>query len=90
MTLLDALKGSGGNFEINRVVGAFGGFAYVVGAHVFIAFNISKFDLIAYCAAFPGGLAVVVGGIAGAVAVKDRNVAKAKATEADTQTRNEP
>lgn len=88
MNILNALKGTGGEFEINRVMGAAGTTAYIGGTHAFLAFNPDKFDLIAYCAAFPGGLGVCVGAIAGAVAVKDRNVASAKATEADTKTRN--
>lgn len=85
--LSNAIRGIGGEPELNRVIGAFGGFAYVVGAHVFIAAKMidgGGFDLTEYCLAFPGGLAVVVGSIAGAVALKDRNVAAAKATEATT------
>lgn len=82
--LSNALKGIGGEFELNRVVGACGGVAYIVGAHCFVAWHMVRggaFDLIAYCAAFPAGLGVVVGAIAGAVAIKDRNVAAAKRTE---------
>lgn len=88
MNLFDALKGIGGQPELNRVVGAFGGFAYVVGAHSFIAWQTfwlgKEFDLTEYCIAFPAGLGVVVGSIAGAVAIKDRQVAKAKEVEATT------
>lgn len=87
--LTQALKGIGGEFEINRLVGAVGGFAYILGVHVFVTWNMAvgrEFDLTEYCIAFPGGLAVVVGSIAGAVAIKDRNVATAKKTEAETQT----
>jgi hypothetical protein len=79
--LTNALRGLGGEFEINRVVGAFGGFIYIIGAHAFIAWNMAngkEFNVTEYCLAFPGGLAVVVGAIAGAVAVKDRNVATAQ------------
>lgn len=82
--ILDALKGISGQFELNRVVGAFGGIAYVLGAHIFVGWNMVKgreFDLIAYCAAFPTGLGVVVGAIAGAVAWKDKGVATAKVME---------
>lgn len=82
--LLNALRGISGEFELNRVVGAFGGFAYVIGANGFVAWGMIKgreFDLIAYCTAFPGGLAVVVGAIAGAVAWKDKGVATAKVME---------
>lgn len=89
--LSNALRGIGGEFELNRVVGALGGVTYIAGAHAFVAWHIARggqFDLIAYCAAFPGGLGVVVGSIAGAVALKDRQVAAAKVTEASTAATN--
>lgn len=80
------LLGINGAPEISRVVGAFGALAYVVGAHVFLGYDVMylghQFDLTAYCLAFPGGLAVIGGGTAGAVALKDRNVAAAKVIEA--------
>jgi len=79
--LSNALRGIGGNYELNRLVGAFGGVAYIVGAHAFVVWNFiegREFDLVSYCAAFPAGLGVVVGSIAGAVALKDRQVAAAK------------
>ncbi|CAN5702423.1 hypothetical protein BH11PSE6_BH11PSE6_00070 [soil metagenome] len=73
-------KSAGGSYEVNRFVGAVGGLVYIAGAHVFVAWELilgRSFDLVAYCLAFPGGLATVVAGTAGAVALKDRNVAKA-------------
>lgn len=77
-----ALKGIGGQYELNRVVGAFGGVAYIVGAVGLTGYDVivrsREFDIVAFCAAFPAGLAVVVGAIAGAVAWKDRGVATAK------------
>lgn len=79
--LTQIFRGSNGEPEVNRVVGAFGGFVYVVFAQVFVAWELilgRAFDLATYCLAFPGGLAVIVGGTAGAVAIKDRNVASAK------------
>jgi hypothetical protein len=79
--LTNALRGAGGEFEINRVVGAIGTLAYIVCANVFVAINFAKgqtFNVTEYCLAFPGGLAVCVGAIAGAVSLKDRNVAMAK------------
>lgn len=82
--ILNALKGIGGEFELNRLVGAFGGISYVIGANAFVAWSMAKgreFDIVAYCTAFPGGLAVVVGAIAGAVAWKDKGVASAKVIE---------
>lgn len=81
MPFLNMLKGISGEYEINRVVGAFGAAAYVVCANLFVAWDMlyrgHTFDVVAYCAAFPAGLAIAVGGIAGAVALKDRNVATA-------------
>lgn len=84
MMILNALKGIGGEFELNRLVGAFGGIAYVIGANVFVAWSMAEgreFDIVAYCTAFPAGLAVIVGAIAGAVAWKDKGVASAKVIE---------
>lgn len=83
--LSEIFKSSGGRFEVSRFIGAVGGISYIVGAHAFIAWNMTKgheFDLIAYCTAFPGGLGLVVGSTAGAVALRDRQVAEAKKTEA--------
>ena len=87
MKILNMLKGISGEFEVNRVVGATGASIYIVGAHAFVAWNMLEgraFDLTAYCLAFPSGLGVAIGSIAGAVAVKDRSVATAKATQAQT------
>lgn len=82
--LTNALRGIGGEYEINRLLGAFGCISYVIGAHAFIAWHMARggqFDIISYCAAFPGGLAIAAGATAGAVAIKDRNVASAKIIE---------
>lgn len=84
----NALKGIGGEYEITRVIGFAGGVSYIVGAHSFVAWNLiegREFDLTAYCLAFPGGFAAVLTAIAGAAAIKDRNVAVAKDTEAKTK-----
>jgi hypothetical protein len=82
MNILNALKVSGGDFEINRVVGAIGGLSYIFGANAFEAYEVfwagKAFDLTAYCLSFPAGLGVAVGAIAGAISLKDRNVAVAK------------
>jgi hypothetical protein len=77
----NALKGIGGQYEITRLIGGFGALAYVVGAHVFLAWNEYQglhFDLATYCLAFPTGLGVAVGATAGASALKDRGVATSK------------
>jgi hypothetical protein len=81
----NALKGIGGEYELNRLVGFFGGVVYVIGAHVFVGYEVfwlgQDFDITAYCLAFPGGLAVVAGGTAAAISLKDRNVASSKVIE---------
>lgn len=79
--ITNALRGISGEFELIRTAGAFGLFCYVVGALVFQGWAMARgdhFDIIAFCAAFPGGLAVAYGSIAGAAAIKDRNAATAK------------
>lgn len=81
MKILDMLRSSSGQFELNRVVGAVGALSYIAGANGFEAWNMHRgvaFDITAYCLAFPGGLAVAVGAIAGAVAWKDKGVAVAR------------
>lgn len=86
MTWTTALRGASGQIELNRLVGFVGGMTYVVGAHVFVAWDIivkgRDFDITAYCLSFPAGLAAVVTGTAAAVALKDRQVATANVIEA--------
>ncbi|MYL98721.1 hypothetical protein GR702_13205 [Novosphingobium sp. FGD1] len=86
MSWTTVLRGAGNQIELNRLVGFVGGMAYVVCANVFVGWEVigraREFDITAYCLAFPGGLAVVAGGTAAAVAIKDRNVAAARAIEA--------
>lgn len=78
----NALRGIGGQYELNRLVGFFGGAVYVLSAPSFVAYEVlwlgKDFDITAYCLAFSGGIAAIVTGTAGAVAIKDRNVASAK------------
>jgi hypothetical protein len=78
----EALKGIGGSYELNRLVGFFGGVVYVIAANVFVGYEVfylgNEFDVTAYCLAFPGGLAVVAGGTAAAISLKDRNVASSR------------
>lgn len=84
-SITNALKGIGGEYEINRVVGAFGGLLYCITACGLVGWDVivkgREFDIIAFCAAFPAGLGVAVGAIAGAVAWKDKGVASAKVIE---------
>lgn len=84
-SISNALKGIGGEYEINRVVGALGCTFYILTACGLVAYDVivkgREFDIVAFCAAFPAGLGVAVGAIAGAVAWKDKGVASARVTE---------
>ncbi len=89
-----ALKGINGAFELNRLVGFFGGLVYVICANIFVGYEVfwlgKSFDITAYCLAFPGGLAMIAGGTAGAIAWKDKAVASARVTEATGSKPAEP
>lgn len=78
----NVLKGIGGEYEINRVVGALGTLFYTICANAFVAVNVlmydREFNVTEYCLAFPGGLAVCVGAIAAGTAYKDKGVATAQ------------
>jgi hypothetical protein len=89
MNITNMLKGIGGEPELIRTLGGVGVLAYIFGGIGFQAWNMSRgvaFDVVAFCAAFPAGLGVAIGAAAGAVALKDRNVAEAKKTQAATDT----
>lgn len=77
----NALKGIGGEFELSRLVGAFGGVVFIVSTPAFTAWWIANghdFDVTAFCLSFSAGIAAISGGTAVAVAHKDKNVASAK------------
>ena len=80
-----ALRGIGGEYEIARVLGGFGALIYTISANAFVGYEViilgKDFDITAYCLAFPGGLVAIIGAAAGAVALKDRNVASSKYIE---------
>lgn len=82
MSILNALKGIGGEYEVQRVLGAFGTLTYSIAAPVFVAVGVIKdVSLTEFCLAYPPGLAACIGATAGAIALKDRNVASAKVIE---------
>jgi hypothetical protein len=82
MNLLDALKGIGGTFEVQRILGALGTTTYIVAVPAFVASGaFGEVSLTEFCLAYPGGLAACIGATAGAIAWKDRSVASAKVTE---------
>lgn len=85
MGMLMALRGVRGEYEINRILGAFGVGTYIVAAPAFQAWAILKgqpYDVAIFCGAYATGLGVAMGSIAGAVALKDRSVATARVTNA--------
>lgn len=82
MTILNALKGIGGEYEVQRVLGALGTVTYTFSVPALVATGVIKsVDITAFCLAYPGGLAACIGATAGAIAWKDRNVATAKVIE---------
>ena len=82
MILTNILKGINGEFEYTRVLGAIGVAVYIIAANGFEAWTVfgqgKPFDVVAYCAAFPSGLAVAIGVIATAAAHKEKTAAVAQ------------
>lgn len=82
MSILNALKGIGGEFEVQRVLGTIGTVTYTFSVPALVATGVIKdVDVTAFCLAYPGGLAACIGATAGAIAWKDKAVASAKVTE---------
>lgn len=80
--ILNALKGIGGEYEVQRVLGALGTVTYTLAAPIFVGVGVIKdVSLTEFSLAFPAGLAACIGATAGAIALKDRNVATAKVVE---------
>ena len=74
--IFDALKGTGGQAEVQRVLGAFGTVIYAIAVPAFVAFGvIGESSVTEFCLAYPAGLAACIGATAGAIALKDRSVA---------------
>lgn len=82
--LLNMLRGIGGEFEITRTLGAAGVASYIVAGIGFEFWTVviqgKEFDVVAFCAAYPAGLAVAIGAIATAAGFKDGKVAAAQVT----------
>jgi len=82
VSLLNALKGIGGEFELTRVAGAIGTAVFVATAAGYEGYDVIvrgvHFDVAAYCLAFPAGLSACVAAIAGAARWKDKGVEEAK------------
>lgn len=81
MSIKNALKGIGGEYEVQRVLGAFGSMVYIVTAPILVATGKITASFDSYCLAYPTGIAACIGATAGAIALKDRNVAAAKVVQ---------
>jgi len=78
MKVLNALKGIGGEYEVQRVLGAFGSITFIITAPALVWAGkiVASFD--SFCLAYPAGIAACIGATAGSIALKDRNVAAAR------------
>ena len=81
MTILNAFKGIGGEYEVQRLLGAFGTMTFIVSVPLLVWAGKITASFDSYCLAYPAGIATLVGATAGAIALKDRQVAKAKVEE---------
>lgn len=79
MRLMEALEGINGTYEVQRVLGAFGTVIFTLSVPILVATGVIPATLEGFCLAYPAGIAGLVGTTAGAIALKDRQVAKAKA-----------
>jgi hypothetical protein len=79
--ITNALRGIGGEFEVQRVLGAIGTLTYSATVPIFVGLGVIKDTSVTeFCLAYPSGLAACIGATAGAIALKDRQVAIAKVT----------
>ena len=81
MTILNALKGISGEYEVQRILGAFGSIVFIVSAPALVWAGKITASFDSFCLAYPAGIAACIGATAGAIALKDRQVARAKVTE---------
>lgn len=81
MTILNALKGIGGEYEVQRILGAFGSTTFIVSAPALVWAGKITASFDSFCIAYPAGIATCIAATAGSIALKDRNVARAKVTE---------
>lgn len=82
MSIFNMLKGIGGEYEVQRVLGALGTTIYSLSVPAFVAAGtIKDVSVTEFSLAFPAGLAACIGATAGAIRLKDQGVANAKVTE---------
>lgn len=77
--LSHAFKGIGGQYEVQRLLGAIGTLTYTFTVPAFVVTGVIRNTTVTeFCLAYPGGLAACIGATAGAIALKDRNTATSK------------
>lgn len=78
-SLSNAFKGIGGEYEVQRLLGAIGTLTYTFTVPAFVVTGVIRNTTVTeFCLAYPGGLAACIGATAGAIALKDRNTATSK------------
>jgi len=78
VSILNALRGISGEFEIARLLGAFGTVTYIVTGPAMVWVGKVNVTFDTFCIAYPAGLAACLGAAAGSIALKDRQVTKAR------------
>jgi len=77
MSVMEALKGNG-QFEIQRILGTVGTMTYIITGPALVWTGRVQVTFDTFCIAYPAGLVACLGATAGAIALKDRQVAKAQ------------
>lgn len=78
MNISSAFKGPGGEYDVQRLLGALGTVIYAVTAPALVWAGVVSVSFDTFCIMYPTGLAACVGATAGSIALKDRQVAKAQ------------
>lgn len=83
MSILAALRGVGGEFELQRLLGGLGTVTYIATGPALVWAGKITVSFDTFCLTYPTGLAACLGATAGAIALKDRNVAVARQAQAE-------
>lgn len=83
MSIMNALRGTGGEFEVQRILGAFGSLVFIITGPALVWTGKVAVSFDSFCIAYPAGIAACLAATAGSIALKDRQVAKAKIDDPD-------
>lgn len=81
MQISTCLKGIGGEFEVQRILGALGTTTFIVMAPALVWAGKIQAAFDSFCIAYPAGIATCIAATAGSIALKDRHVARARVEE---------